>query len=77
MKITSENKNIMENIACNLYSMLKCLSTVDSDNAAVLQELPRAVRMASDIAQKLYESIVEIEVETQSGTQDIVVESNF
>ena len=55
-------RNEIESIALNLKSLLTALSAVDSDNAQALAEMPNAVNVAADLAEKLYCMVVNEEV---------------
>lgn len=56
------NRNEMELAALNLKSLLTALAAVDSDNAQALAEMPNAVSVAADLAEKLYCTITEMGV---------------
>lgn len=56
------NRNEMEMTALNLKSLLTALAAVDSDNAQALAEMPNAVSVAANLAEKLYCIIAEREV---------------
>lgn len=60
-EIMSLNKKGVLEKACELRSLLKCLASVDDDSIEVLQELPYAIKTASQKADLLFE-ILSIEL---------------
>lgn len=48
----------MEELAVNLYSLLKCLSAVDEDNPQALEAMPRSIKVAEGLAEQLYEMVL-------------------
>lgn len=52
------NTEILET-ACDLKALLQCLATVDEDNTTAITELPRALKLASKEAARLYEALTE------------------
>lgn len=51
------NKLQILETACNLKALLQCLAIVDEDNTEAIQELPRALKIASQQAAELYEAL--------------------
>lgn len=56
-----ENTLELENTALQLKALLLVMSATDTDNAAALAEMPHALKIAAELAETLYCSIVEME----------------
>ena len=54
------NQEDFENAALQLKALLMVLGTADTDNAAALAEMPHALKIAADIADKIYTTVVEV-----------------
>ena len=52
-------KNELMQTALNLKSLLAVMSAVDSDNTEALEEMPNVAKMASEMAESLYNHIVD------------------
>lgn len=55
----------LEDTALRLKALLAVMSTVDSDNAEALQEMPIVAGIAAEMAEKLYCMIVNAETEVK------------
>ena len=58
-KYIMNNKNEMENNALQLKALLTVLSATDSDNKKALCEMPYALEIAVQMAEKLYNTIAD------------------
>lgn len=58
-KYIMNNKNEMENNALQLKALLTVLSATDSDNKTALCEMPYALEIAVQMAEKLYDAIAD------------------
>lgn len=58
-KYIMNNKNEMENNALQLKALLTVLSATDSDNKTALYEMPYALEIAVQMAEKLYNAIAD------------------
>ena len=60
------NKTELENTALQLKALLTVLSAADGDNVEAMRELPHALKIAADMAEKVYCTIVEaVEMEVK------------
>lgn len=60
------NKTELENTALQLKALLTVLSAADGDNVEAVRELPHALKIAADMAEKVYCTIVEaVEMEVK------------
>lgn len=60
------NKTELENTALQLKALLTVLSAADGDNMVAMQEIPHALKIAADMAEKVYCTIVEaVEMEVK------------
>ena len=53
------NKTELENTALQLKALLTVLSAADGDNVEAVRELPHALKIAADMAENVYCTIVE------------------
>lgn len=53
------NKNELENTALQLKALLAVLSAADGDNVEAMREMPHVMKIAADMAEKVYCTIVE------------------
>lgn len=53
------NKTELENTALQLKALLTVLSAADGDNVEAVRELPHALKIAADMAETVYCTIVE------------------
>jgi len=61
-----DNKTELENTALQLKALLTVLSAADGDNVEAVRELPHALKIAADMAEKVYCTIVEaVEMEVK------------
>ncbi len=66
MNCVLNNKDELENTALQLKALLTVLSAADGDNMVAMQEIPHALKIAADMAEKVYCTIVEaVEMETK------------
>lgn len=59
MNCVLNNKDELENTALQLKALLTVLSAADGDNMVAMQEIPHALKIAADMAEKVYCTIVE------------------
>lgn len=60
------NKTELENTALQLKALLTVLSAADGDNMIAMREIPHALKIAADMAEKVYCTIVEaVEMEVK------------
>lgn len=60
------NKTELENTALQLKALLTVLSAADGDNVEAMQEIPHVMKIAADMAEKVYCTIVEaVEMEVK------------
>ena len=53
------NKTELENTALQLKALLTVLSAADGDNVEAMREMPHVMKIAADMAEKVYCTIVE------------------
>lgn len=60
------NKTELENTALQLKALLTVLSAADCDNVEAMREMPHVMKIAADMAEKVYCTIVEaVEMEVK------------
>lgn len=60
------NKTELENTALQLKALLMVLSAADGDNVEAMREMPHVMKIAADMAEKVYCTIVEaVEMEVK------------
>lgn len=60
------NKTESENTALQLKALLTVLSAADGDNVEAMREMPHVMKIAADMAEKVYCTIVEaVEMEVE------------
>ncbi|WP_418719094.1 hypothetical protein [Candidatus Allofournierella merdipullorum] len=60
------NKTELENTALQLKALLTVLSAADGDNVEAMREVPHVMKIAADMAEKVYCTIVEaVEMEVE------------
>ena len=60
------NKTELENTALQLKALLTVLSAADGDNVEAMREMPHVMKIAADMAEKVYCTIVEaVEMEVK------------
>ena len=59
MNCVLTNKTELEDTALQLKAFLMVLSAADCDNVDALREMPHAVKIAAEMAEKIYCTIVE------------------
>ena len=56
------NKQDIIEETTNLYSLLRCLSAIDSDDTMALQEVPRVMNQAASKCESILEALTNLEV---------------
>lgn len=60
------NKDELENTALQLKALLTVLSAADGDNVEAMREMPHVMKIAADMAEKVYCTIVDaVEMEVK------------
>lgn len=60
------NKDELENTALQLKALLTVLSAADGDNMEAMREMPHVMKIAADMAEKVYCTIVDaVEMEVK------------
>ena len=66
MNCILNNKDELENTALQLKALLTVLSAADGDNVEAMREMPHVMKIAADMAEKVYCTIVEaVEMEVE------------
>ena len=59
MNCVLNNKDELENTALQLKALLAVFSAADGDNVEAVREMPHVMKIAEDMADKIYCTIVE------------------
>ena len=59
MNCVLNNKDELENTALQLKALLTVLSAADGDNVEAMREMPHVMKIAADMAEKVYCTIAE------------------
>lgn len=66
MNCVLNNKDELENTALQLKALLTVLSAADGDNVEAMREMPHVMKIAADMAEKVYCTIVDaVEMEVK------------